>query len=195
MKTFHKAIIGTLFILSLLSIYYGAYRPFVKSQMYLRAQRAAMLVHNTDEVERIFSEVFDYASPIGEEEIVKFSLEFVQNAMYAPDASEEAILDLLQYVEERIDERDIIHLVQMGNAYDALWRNTGNEKYFTRAEEYYKKVLAAGPRLPQGLYSMFNLYGAAGMADELRAIAKRILAIWPEDERVQKVLKTIESGI
>ncbi len=194
MKTLHKAIIGVLFFLSLLSVYYGAYRPFVKSQMYLRAQRAAASLDNVEGIKSEFGRMFNYASPIGDEETVKFFLEYVQSLIFNEKVPETALLELIIYAEERINEKDVIHLVQMGNAYDAFWRRTENEEYFMKAELYYKNVLALGPRLPQGLYGLFNLYGAAGMENELRDIIQRILAIWPEDRRVSEVLEALGEG-
>ncbi len=183
--------IGIGITLALLSIYFGAYLPYTRAQFYIATQESLPSLTTVDGIESAFNKVFNYRSPIGQEEVVKFFVELVQGAVASGKAPEAVQQKLASFAEGNIDQSDVVQLVQIANTYDMMWRAFQKQDYFDKAESYYLKALAIGPNLPQALYGLFDLYGTARDTAKLEAIGKRIIVLWPNDTRVRGILDAI----
>src|ERR1051325_9184908 len=59
-------------ILAVLAIYFGSYAPLHKAQLYIDALRQTSSVSTVKQFEDLFDPVFNFYSPIGNEEVPKF---------------------------------------------------------------------------------------------------------------------------
>ena len=62
---------------------------------------------------------------------------------------------------------------------------TKEVKYLSAAHDYFEQGLLLGPKRPQFLYGMFDVYRIEGNIAGVQAVAQQILAQWPRDERVK----------
>jgi tetratricopeptide (TPR) repeat protein len=186
-------LIITLLISAALSIIFGSYLPLVKSRRYVAAAKALFSVRSIDDFERNFDKVFNFYSPVGDEEVVKFLSATIFDIISGGNQSEEAARALVAYIEPHLFQSasggNVRHLLNGGGFYFKLWNNYGHKQEdFARAEAYYLKALAIGPKLPPALYSLFQLYNEAGEREKAAAVAGQILAYWPEDEKIREIL-------
>ena len=95
---------------------------------------------------------------------------------------------IVNYVEPYWQQNNIRHVLAAAQMYAFLWEKYGDEKDYLKSEEYYKKSLVLGPRLPWTLYSLFNLYQKHGEIEKTKEIGGLILQYWPEDEKTKEVI-------
>ncbi len=191
MNQLKSVLISVLIILALAGIYCGAYRPFVKAQLYVAVRGAAPAFQSFDEFVSYHDKMFDYYSPIGNRETVKFFIENMLNMIAQENQPEEVARVVVEYGESYIYENEVVHLLQMAYSYDTLWQRFGNKEYFEKAEFYYNQVYEIGPRLPHVLYGLLSLYQRGGNVDKTKEVGEKILELWPDDERVTGVLDSI----
>ena len=60
-----------------------------------------------------------------------------------------------------------------------------NPEYFNQAEQFYLKAKEAGPKLPPPLYMLLTLYQNGFETEKAKDIARYILSLWPDDQKVQ----------
>jgi len=186
---FKQFLIITLIILSLLGIIFGAYIPFKKAQLYISAAYQMNSIRTTKQFEEVFDKVFNYNSPIGDYEVARFLGDNLLNLIAAPENPENVSRFLLEYLEPKMKTDDTRHLLLLAQMYYFLWQKSGKESDFLKSEEYYQKALTYGPKLPQLLYGLFDLYKAKGDKEKLKQVAETILKYWPEDEKVKEALR------
>ena len=184
-------IVVIIIIIALAGIYYGAYRPFAKAQLYVAVRGAAPTFRTLDEFTLYHDRMFNYYSPIGNRETVKFFIENMLGVIAQENQPEEVARAVVEYGESYIYKNETIHLLQMAYQYDTLWRRFRDKEYFEKAEFYYNRVHEIGPRLPHALYGLLSLYQRDGNVDKMKEIGEKILELWPSDERVTEVLDSI----
>ena len=135
-----KSIISILIILSFVSVYFGAYRPFKKARLYISARQAAASFRSFEDLTVRYNEVFNYYSPIGDKEIAKFFSTNVLDSNSQDGQSEEIVILLAKYATSHIYQNDAIHLLQAAYIYDLMWQRFGNMEYFNAAEAYYNQI-------------------------------------------------------
>lgn len=193
MKTLRNTTIVALIVLTLLGIYFGSVRSFIKGRKYIDALGEKKQITSVEEFKSVFKEVLEYKAPLSDDEIVKFISGDVIDMISGGKQQEEVVRELLSFIEEYIDEKDAIHLLNTGRSYHFLWIQYGQkEEDFKKAEEYYTKVLDFAPKLPPALYGILDLYRASGNAEKAKEYGERILKLWPEDTRVIDLLQHIE---
>lgn len=188
MNQLKSVLISILIILALAGIYFGAYRPFVKAQLYVATRGVSQTFQTLDEFASFYDRIFDYYSPIGNREVAKFFIENTLGIIAQKEQSEEVSRMLVEYGEFHIYENEVVHLLQVAYGYDTLWQRFRDKEYFEKAESYYNRVHEIGPRLPHALYGLFNLYERSGDSEKQREISKEILRYWPGDERVEGII-------
>jgi len=191
MKNFLKYTIpAILIILSILSVYFGAYLPHKKAKAYVTALKNAPNVTTVEEYEENFNNVLDISSPIGDEEIAKYlGSDSVTIAMQG-GVSEDVAKELVEYIEPHLFKNEVRHLIILGQLYGLMWgRYGGEEEYFKKSEEYFLKAKQIGPKLPPVLYTLFDLYYQSGDMEKASEIAGEILKYWPDDENVKNLLR------
>lgn len=184
-------IIVLLIVLAFLSLYFGAYLPFTKSQRYIVALRALPSLKSVGEFEKNFDNAVGYYSPIGDEEVMKFLSNDISNIITDQKQTEVVSRALVEYIEPHMFKNDVRHLITLGRAYFVLWQKYDRKDAdYNRAEEYYLMAYAIGPKLPPVLYSLFDLYKLKGDNEKLKNIVSEILRYWPDDESVKNVLSS-----
>lgn len=192
-------VLTTAFILSV--AFYGTFLPMRKSQMFigvmqnLRSQNLRSLRSIVD-FENALSVPLDAFSPVGQEELVRDTTSIILGLVQQNDEPE-VINELMSYAEKYsapIVERGRgmgfeQNLYLLGALNKAAFLKTKDVKYLQAAHKYYSQGLDLGPKRPQFLYGMFDIYRVEGNVEGAKAIANQILSQWPNDERVSKGLQ------
>ncbi|MBI5305967.1 tetratricopeptide repeat protein [Candidatus Wolfebacteria bacterium] len=183
-----KIIIFIGVILAVLSIYFGSLLPFAKSKTYINALNKMPSVKSLEDFKNNFDVVFDFYSPVGDEETEKFLSSSILGIVSQKEQPENVSRYLVEYIEPKLQKNNVRHLIMIGQMYMVLWQKSGKEEDFVKAEEYYYQALSIGPKLPPVLYGLFDLYQAKGDTAKIREISERILQLWPEDEKIKSLI-------
>lgn len=183
-----KIISVALIVLAILAIYLGSYLPLTKSRRFIGALRELPSVRSVEGFMTAFDRPLTYASPVGQEEAVKFLSHDVLSIISQETQAELVRRALVAYVEPYLFQNNVRHLLVGGQMYQALWRYHGEEEDFGRAEEYYLKAFAIGPKLPPVLYNLLALYVERNDVMKAVEFAGLIASYWPDDARVQRLL-------
>lgn len=183
----------TLIILVILSIVFGAILPLKKSQTYINAlvDMQSGRSYTTEQFESQMGNVFNFYSPVGQEEIIKFFGSDILNVINQNSFPEQTSRFLVGYVENYLFKNNVRHLIIGGAFYRTLWQASGREEDYKKSEEYFKKAYSIGPKLPPVLYNLLDLYRFGGDKENMRKIGEEILEYWPDDENVREVLKNL----
>ncbi|MBI2048837.1 MAG: hypothetical protein HY434_00600 [Candidatus Liptonbacteria bacterium] len=179
----------------LLGAYYGSFLPMRKSQIFISAMRDLRSVTSVAEFKNVFARPLGVPSPIGQEELVRNGANTVLNVLQQTDKPE-VIAELMDFVESSY--RPIIergrgmsfeqNLYIMGTLNELAFIKTQDNKYFAAAKSYYSEGLKLGPKRPQFLYGLFDIYRIEGNVEATKEIAAQILSQWPEDQRTKDAL-------
>lgn len=187
-----KIIICVIGILgAVLSIIFGSYLPWVKSRLFITSLGSASSIKTINDFKKNFDKPFKFYSPVGDEETAKFLGSDILRAISQKEQSEEASRILVDYMEPYMLKNNVRHLILLGQMYSVLWQKSGKEEDFKKAEEYYLKALAIGPKLPPVLYGLFDLERAKGNEERVKETGEKILQYWPEDERIKEILNNL----
>mgnify|MGYP001572513354 CR=1 FL=1 len=174
-------------------IIYGAYMPFQEASLYISALRKMSSIRSVQDFEANFNRVFDFYSPVGEEEIVKFLSYDILGVISQGGQSESVAREVVSYIEPHLFKNNVRHLLNGAHMYEILWRNFGKkDEDFKKAEEYYLAARAIGPKLPPVLYSLVGLYQQKGDFAKAKDVAEAILKLWPQDTRVTQFLSILQ---
>lgn len=173
-------------------IYYGNYLPLVKSEAFISALSSARELASFDEFKSTMSAALDLPSPIGQEEHVRNTANLSLNIISSTD-DPNLIAQVVQFIDgyyEPIVRRGTgmsfgQNMYILGALYETAFLKTKNPQYFERAKFYYEKGLELGPKRPQPLYGLFDIYRLEGNVEGARKVADQILSQWPEDERTK----------
>jgi len=183
--------LGILFV-----AYFGSYRPFEKSRLFIRALTTPP--PNLQDIQARFSQALDYPSPIGQEELVRNTaatlFHILQNTQ-DPDA----IASLMRHIENYY--RPIIssgrgtsfnqNLYLLGLSNEIALMKTRNPEYFVAAREYFLEGRRRSPRRPQFLLGMFDIHLFERNTKAAKAVGEEILRYWPTDKRTRRTLQAI----
>ena len=147
-----------------------------------------MNVKSIPEFAANFDRVFNYYSPVGDEEVVKFVSSEILGAVTSGRQGEPISRALTEYIGPHLHKENVRHLMIGGRLYFSLWRLSGKESDYYAAEEYFRRAHEIGPKLPTPLYALLELYGNAGKKNELQEIAATIFSLWPQDTRLKPFL-------
>ena len=188
MNQLKSVLICVLIVLSFFSIYSGAYKPLTKSQLYIKANGVASSFQTLNDLKETYNQVFNFPSPIGQRETVKFFTNNVLSIIAQKSISEEIAVELVKYAESKIFKDNVNHLLHMAYTYDYLWQRFEDEEYLKKSEEYYNQINKIGPKLPHALYGLFNLYKKAGQTEKMKEIGGKILELWPSEDSIKKAI-------
>lgn len=196
MNPIAKKIIGisaTVFILLL--AYYGTYLPLRKSQAFIGALRSLNSVRSLADFERAVSVPLDMPSPIGQEELVRNASNIVLNLIQQNDRPE-LVSELVNYIGSYY--RPIIdrgrgmsfeqNIYILGALNEMAYIKTKQAKFLEAAKDYFDKGLKLGPKRPQFLYGLFDIYRMEGNVSGAKTVAEQILRQWPNDEKTRSSL-------
>ncbi len=190
MKTvIRQLVILILVILSALGIYFGALLPLAKSQSFIKAQQNLQSVKSTDDIKALYDVPLELYSPVGQEEVVKFTGSTVSDIVFGQELDDATVRWLVSYMEPHLFKNDLRHLMLLGDMYRVMWERYGQKpEDFAKAEEFYLKAHKIGPKLPPILYRLTELYLKGGNAEEARKYGNIILQYW-DDPNVRAAMQ------
>ncbi len=200
MPSVFKKVIATLSSLFVLFLaYYGSFLPLRKSQLFIKTMRSVGGTASLGELKRQFSIPLDAPSPIGQEELVRNTTNFVTTAFQQPNIKVEVVLDILQYIEDYY--RPIIesgkggsytqNLYILGVLNELTFTKTGDPKYLEAAASYFGRGLEASPNRPQFLFGMFDVYHLKGDLEGMKKISVQISSLWPKGIRTNQAIQSV----
>ena len=191
MEVLKQLILLVLIIAVGLGVYFGALLPLGKAQSFINAQTNLSTVQNTDDLKKLYDVPLTMWSPVGQEEAVKFTAGTLSDILMGQNIDEQTARWLVEYIEPHLFKNDLRHLLLLGDMYRVIWeRYGGNPQDFIKAEEYYLKANAIGPKIPPILYRLTDMYLKTGNKDEARKHAETILKYW-DDENVRQVMSQL----
>lgn len=199
------AVVASLLVLA--AAIYGSYFPMRKAEVFIATLQGLQTspVTSLNELTSRLSVPLDYASPIGQEELVRNTanniLSFVSQS--ADPTSTAVLISFLDNYYGPIIARGKgmsfeQDLYLMGAINEMAYVHTGNPAYIENSQKYYEEGTALGPNRPQPLYGLFDVYRAEGNVASTTAIGEKILSNWPTDksiaESLQAFVKTSSSA-
>ncbi len=179
--------------------YYGSYRPMRKAQGFISTLQSLQTNPATSlqDLENRVSGPLNYASPIGQEEIVRnlanSVLSFVQQQGSNATSTAQLIGFLNSYYDPILDRGKGMSFGQdlylEGAVNEIAFVQTGDPTYLAAAQQWYQEGETLGPNRPQPLYGLFDVYRAAGDVSDTIAVANKILMNWPTDTQIQASLQ------
>ncbi|MEK7608636.1 MAG: hypothetical protein AAB495_03585 [Patescibacteria group bacterium] len=174
--------------IAVLAIVFGSILPMAKAKRYIKSVRNLSQVRSMEQFKINFDAVLNFYSPIGDEETGKFLGNEIFGAVNNTKQPEEVSRALVDYIEPRLMKDNVRHLLLVGRMYYAMWMNFKKESDFAKSEEMFLRAHEIGPRLPNPLYGLLDLYQRKGEKEKARITAEEILKEWPTDKRIQGVL-------
>lgn len=174
-------------LLAILSVVYGSILPFMKARAYIRAVSSLGTIKSVQDMKATFDPAFELRSPVGGEELAKFTSNNLFGIVVNPSQGEAVARSVLDYIEPKMHQNNVRHLTIVGRMYFSLWMNYHKPEDLNKAEDYYLRAHDIGPRLPQPLYALFEIYHEKGDAVRMSQIGNTILSLWPEEKRIKRV--------
>lgn len=189
------ALIASVIILVLL--YYGSFLPFRKSRVFISTMRSLGEAKTLDELKSKISVPLNLPSPYGQEEVVRQVASLITNIVSQSNTTPPVIDDLIAYLNTYYSP--IIeggrgmsfnqNLYVLGSLNEVAFIRTNKAQYLAAAEEYFTASYALGPKRPQALFGLFDVYRARGDREKVIQISNQILEQWPGEERTRQALQ------
>lgn len=184
-----QLIILLLIIFTGLGIYFGALLPLAKSQSFINAQRNISTVRSVEDLKNLYDTPLLMWSPIGQEEIVKYTGGTVSDIILGQQIDEPTARWLLNYIEPYLFNNDVRHLMLEGDMYFFVWeRYSQNPADLAKAEANYIAAYEIGPKLPLPLYRLVELYAKSGDLEGVRKYGSIILQYW-DDPNIKLIIQ------
>ncbi len=193
-KDIKKIIAVSVSILIALAGYYGSYLPMQKSVLFIAAMQKSSNLKTISDFEQNLSVPLDAPSPIGQEELVRNMSNTIANSIQGV-SDPKAVDELVRYVESYFDP--IIargrgmsfgqDMYILGMLNEVAFIKTKEPKYLSASEKYFKQGVSLGPKRPQGLYGLVDVYRMENNVDGFKSVVGQILSQWPDDTRTKGV--------
>lgn len=176
--------------------YYGSYLPFQKSKTFIKTMRTLGSSASIQDFKKSTSIPLDFKSPIGQEELVQQLASLTLNIAQStdnPQVIKELIEHLENYYQPLLKKNRSIGVSQslyvLGSINELAFLKTQDRAYFDSAKKYFLKALEFGPRRPQSLYGVFDIFRLEGNVVEATRVAETITNQWPADEKTRVLLQ------
>lgn len=196
---FKKVIALAISLAMLFIIYYGTYLPLRKSYLFIFTMNSLNQTASIEEFKSRISTPLDAPSPYGQEELVRQVGTVISNVIRQEQAPAEIVNDLVSFL--RGYYAPIINkgngtsfnqnLYLLGTLNEIAFIKTGNPQYLEEAKSYILRSYELGPKRPQALYGLLDVYRLEGNWDKAKKVSEEILTYWPNDEKVQGVYSQI----
>lgn len=193
-----KAIAVSFSVFVLCVAYYGSYLPMRKSVVFIDAMQTTQSMKTIADFETGFSIPLGYSSPIGQEELVRSMANTVLSSLQRV-SDPRGVQEMIRFVEQQyapIMERkrgmsfgQNLYLLGILNEY--TFERTEQPQYLEASEKYFKEAVTLGPKRPQGLYGLLDVYRLKGDFAAAKAIAEQIVSQWPADTKTKDALNQI----
>ncbi|MBI2623025.1 MAG: hypothetical protein HYW65_00405 [Candidatus Liptonbacteria bacterium] len=194
------AILGVL-VLGVVA-YYGTYLPFQKSRTFINTIRGMGGARSIEEFKKMFDAPLRIPSPIGQEELVRNMASeivgLVGKGSTNPEIEEELLKFVAQHFEPFVASGKGMSFGQdlyiLGTLHRIVYQHTKKAEYLDAAEGYFLRALELGPKRPQSLYTLLDIYLAKQDVARVKQIAGQINRQWPTDARVSEILKVVQQA-
>ena len=186
------AISASFFILVM--IFYGSYLPYKKSKTFIDSlnQLKTTQIKSFEQLDNIVSSSLKINSPIGQEELVRQFLG-IFTGFISQNENPEVIDVLVKYIKTYSDpilnrgkglsfNQDLYLAIRL---YLTAYEKTKDQKYLDEAKKYAELSYFLGPKRPQVLYSLFDIYRLENNIEKAKEIGNQILTSWPDDENMK----------
>ncbi|RJQ29360.1 hypothetical protein C4565_02170 [Candidatus Parcubacteria bacterium] len=171
-------------ILAILSIIYGALKPYKKASAYVDAVKAESAT--VQEFVNLFKYALDYPSPIGQDEMIRFVSNDISNVIAGGKNDEivaQTLVDFLhQYADPKIESgvgMNYTQLVMMlGTIHTNMWNQYNSVEDYDKAVTYFVRGYNINPDRPQFLIGLLELYQATGDQEKADKIQEHIKELW-----------------
>lgn len=180
-----QIIVPILIVVVAVFAYMGAFLPVKKASMYIDTNKQTRSFNSLTELKQEFDKVFEYSSPIGDQEVRKF---FMTNILSIIKNQPKPVAEeLISYIESRMIEDEFLHVLSVANMYNITWQKFGDDKFFDGAEKYYLKAHEMGPKVPQPLFNLYDIYKKNNQPEKAEDIGQKIMDLWPEIESLEEL--------
>jgi len=187
------AISASFFILVM--IFYGSYLPYKKSKTFIDSlnQLKTTQIKSFEQLDNIVSSSLKINSPIGQEELIRQFLG-IFTGFISQNQNPEVIDVLVKYIKTYSDpilnrgkglsfNQDLYLAIRL---YLTAYEKTKDQKYLDEAKKYAELSYSLGPKRPQVLYSLFDIYRLENNIEKAKEIGNQILTYWPDDASVKE---------
>lgn len=185
----------------LVSGYFGNFLPLVKAQNYITALQSLREAKSWQDFQDAFDQGLQADAPFGQDEITRnlgnlavglMNRNAVSNpvAVKAIEAYMDKYLAPIVAREKGPSFSQTLYLAALIKA--TAFQITHVTGYYDAAEKYYRLGLKLSPARPQFLYGLFDMYKNAGNKAGMQEIGQKILTLWPQDERISKMLTALK---
>jgi hypothetical protein len=179
-----KILAGLIIVLASFFLIWGAVLPWNMAGNYINALRSAGQDKiSLDGFVSLFSDVLNYPSPVGKEEVIKF-LSGDLKGMVA-NQEESVARALANFIEPYLFKNDVRHLLTRAEINYTLWKRFNKQEDFIKTAEAYQEAGKIGTFLPQPLYGLYSLFLEGGQKDLAQRAGKEILRLWPMETRIK----------
>ena len=191
-----RKVIGVALSVVILGIaWYGNYLPLAKSQAFITTLQSLGSARTLQDFEGDLAKPLDMPSPIGQEELVRQAASTVLSVVQQV-TDPTIVTDLNKFIHGYYDpliargrgmsfEQD---LYIMGGVSELSFQKTQNPQFLQDASNYYTEGNKLGPKRPQFLYGLFDVYRTEGNIASSTAVADQILSQWPTDTATRQAL-------
>ncbi|MBI4993756.1 hypothetical protein HZC33_02255 [Candidatus Wolfebacteria bacterium] len=186
-------------ILTLGMFYLGAYLPLAKSQMYINAYRDLPKIKSLEEFNKIFEKVFDYYSPIGQEEIISGYLNILVNLISSQKLDEQVANVLFNNVDGVMNPflksgkgfNLSQNIYALATVYEIAANKFNSPEYRQRSIYLYQEGLKYSPGRPIFIFGLFNSYYNFGDKQKAKKIGEIILKSFKVEDKVKTIIENL----
>ncbi|MEK7624342.1 MAG: hypothetical protein AAB404_01255 [Patescibacteria group bacterium] len=196
-RRFTIAIISSLLIIA--AMRFGAYLPFKKSQLYIKATIDFQTgkIRSLQDFRAAFGSALNFYSPVGQDESISYYLGILANVVNQ-ETNEEAVKILLKESEalaEQILKKGkgfgySQNLYNFAMLYKMASQKLNSEFYYQKSVDFFKEGLKSSPNRYIFLAGLFDLYGMKGDKAGMKEMGEIILKYWPNNEVAKQILGT-----
>ena len=197
-----KKIIATLATITiLLLMYFGAYLPLKKGQLYIKAMTALQTkdIHSVQDFIGLFSPSLNFYSPIGQDEVVSYYtggiLANVLSQQNNPQVTEILIKETEKWMEPIIKSQKGFgisqNLYNFAQLYLLAAQKLKNADYLQKSIDIFNEGLKNSPNRYIFLEGLFNDYQMGGAKEKMKEIGEIILKYWPDNEKVKTIIQSL----
>lgn len=180
--------------------YYGTYLPLQKSEVFIATVRGMGTVRSVEEFANRFSVPLGIPSPVGHEELVRNMATEIVGLVGSGGTTPEVKEALTKFVARSFAPMVAYgkgmsfgqDLYILGTLHRMVFQSTNKREYLDAAEQYFLKAFELGPRRPQPLYALLDVYLVKQDAGRVQKLAEQIHAQWPSDTRAISILDAIK---
>ena len=177
-------------------LFYGSYLPYRKSELFIQAMSTASSAKTFGEFTGLFAIPLDAPSPIGQEELVRnlgsTMLDLLKSNGENAQLTQAATAFLNGYYKPIIDRGRGMsfeqNLFMLGSMNEIAYLKTKDTQYLAAAQQYLEQGRELGPKRPQFLYGLMDIYRLKGDMGKATGVAQEILTLWPNDEKLKNAL-------